>query len=74
VFDEGSLFNPQGLETIKKILCLATYWLLILGPVALILASMPQPKRLFLAIPCGIVLALYGDRGIKKWKRLWNVR
>ncbi len=57
----------------KRIVCLVTYWLLLLAPIALILASMPQKRRLILAIPVGMVLALFGDRGIKKWKRLWRV-
>ncbi len=57
----------------KKIFCLVTYWLIVLAPVALILASMPQKRRLMVAVPCGIVLALFGDRGLKKWKRLWRV-
>ena len=58
----------------KKMVCLVTYWLLLLAPVALILASMPQKRRLILAIPAGAILALFGERGLKKWKRLWNVR
>ncbi|MFA7256378.1 MAG: hypothetical protein WC047_02230 [Kiritimatiellales bacterium] len=58
----------------KKMVCLLTYWLLVLTPVALILASMPQKRRLILAIPAGALLALYGERGLKKWKRLWHVR
>jgi hypothetical protein len=57
----------------KKLVCLASYWLIVLAPVALILASMPQRRRLVLAIPCGIILALFGDRGLKKWKQLWHV-
>ncbi len=57
----------------KKIFCLVTYWLIVLVPIALILFSMPQKRRLILAIPAGMVLALYGERGLKKWKRLWRV-
>ena len=57
----------------KKIVCLVTYWLIVLVPIALILASMPQKRRLILAIPAGMVLALFGERGLKKWKRIWNV-
>jgi hypothetical protein len=57
----------------KKIFCLATYWLLILAPVVLILFSMPQNRRLILAIPAGMVLALFWERGLKKWKQLWRV-
>ena len=57
----------------KKIVCLVTYWLVVLAPVALILASMPQKRRLILAVPAGMVLALFGERGLKKWKRLWGI-
>lgn len=57
----------------KKIVCLVTYWLLVLAPVALILASMPQKRRLIVAVPAGAILALFGERGLKKWKRLWRV-
>ncbi|NOU35762.1 MAG: hypothetical protein HOO88_03185 [Kiritimatiellaceae bacterium] len=57
----------------KKIFCLVTYWLVILAPIALILASMPQKRRLLLAIPVGAVLALFWERGLKKWKQLWRV-
>jgi hypothetical protein len=58
----------------KKISCLVTYWPLVLAPVALILVSMPQKRRLIFAIPAGVILALYGERGLKKWKQLWNVQ
>lgn len=54
--------------------CLATYWLILLAPIALILASMPQKRRLMVAIPFGAALALFGERGLEKWKRLWGVR
>ncbi len=57
----------------KKMACLVTYWLLVLAPIALILASMPQKRRLILAIPAGALLALYGERRLKKWKQLWRV-
>ncbi|MEI7851407.1 MAG: hypothetical protein WCH86_06200 [Kiritimatiellales bacterium] len=57
----------------KRIVCLVTYWLLLLAPIALILASMPQKRRLILAIPVGAVLAFFGERGLKKWKQLWRV-
>ena len=57
----------------KRIVCLVTYWLIILAPIALILFSMPQKRRLILAVPAGAILALFGDRGLKKWKRLWRV-
>jgi hypothetical protein len=57
----------------KKIFCLVTYWLLLLAPIALILFSMPQKRRLILAIPVGAVLAFFGERGLKKWKRLWGI-
>ncbi|MFA6174898.1 MAG: hypothetical protein WC701_14645 [Kiritimatiellales bacterium] len=49
----------------KKTLCLVTYWLLVLAPVALILASMPQKRRLIVAIPARALLALFGERGLK---------
>jgi len=57
----------------KRIVCLVTYWLLLLAPIALILFSMPQKRRLILAIPAGMALALFGGRGLKKWKQLWHV-
>ncbi len=57
----------------KRIVCVVTYWLLILTPIALILFSMPQKRRLILAIPVGAVLAFFGERGLKKWKQLWRV-
>ena len=57
----------------KKIICLATYWLFLLAPVAVILASIPQKWRLLLGIPTGAVLVLFGERGLKKWKQLWRV-
>jgi hypothetical protein len=57
----------------KKIFCLVTYWLIVLVPIGLILASMPQKRRLILAIPAGMVLALFGERGLKKWKQLWRL-
>lgn len=62
-----------GGEKMKKIFCLVTYWLIVLAPIALILASMPQKRRLILAIPVGVVLVLFGERGLKKWKQLWHV-
>jgi hypothetical protein len=57
----------------KKIVCLVTYWLIVLAPIALILASMPQKRRLIFAVPAGMSLALFGERGLKKWKQLWRV-
>ncbi len=57
----------------KKIFCLVTYWLIVLAPIALILASMPQKRRLILAVPAGMALALFWERGLKKWKRLWRL-
>ena len=57
----------------KKIVCLVTYWLIVLVPIGLILSSMPQKRRLILAVPAGMILALFWDRGLKKWKRLWRV-
>ena len=57
----------------KRIVCLVTYWLIILAPIALILFSMPQKRRLILAVPAGAIRALFGDRGFKNWKRLWRV-
>lgn len=60
-------------KEMKKILCLVSYWLILLAPVALILASMPQKRRLIVAIPVGAVLAWFGERGLKKWKQLWRI-
>jgi uncharacterized membrane protein len=62
-----------GREKMKKIVCVVTYWLLLLAPIAAVLFSMPQKRRLILAIPAGMALALFGDRGLKKWKQLWRV-
>jgi len=57
----------------KRMVCLVSYWLVLLAPIALILVSLPQKKRLLLAIPIGALLVLFGDRGLKQWKRYWRV-
>jgi hypothetical protein len=67
------VFNPQGRAKMKKFFCLATYWLVVFLPIGLILFSMPQKRRLILAVPAGMALALFWERGLKKWKQLWHV-
>jgi len=60
----------------KGTVVLIAYWLLfVMVPVVLILASL-RFSRLSFAISAVafVVLVIVGERGFRKWKKLWKVK
>jgi len=58
----------------KTSLCLASYWFLfVIIPVSVVLCFVPLSCRLVIAIVLLLILLALGERGYRKWKKLWDI-
>jgi len=72
---ESGVKGAAARSSMRERACLATYWaIFIILPVALIWSHIPASVRWAVTLPAGFALVLIGERGIRRWKRIWRVK